>query len=568
MARFPRWLNGVLIGLIVLGVIFRFVNLNHKVYWHDEVYTTMRAAGYTRSEIDAALFQNQSIQAGDLQRYQQLKPDSTVLDTVRSLAIEDPQHPPLYFVMTRGWMWALDWPLKTLFKSSLTTQRSLPALLGVAALPAMYGLAWELFALPSVALLATTLLALSPFDVLFAQTARQYSFLTLMVIASSYCLLRAIRLSSGRSRLSQSSHWVHWGSYSLAVAIGLYVQPFFGLTVLGHGAYGAGLWYASPRLRRSPLWRWFLGSLVGAFLLYSPWVVVMFLNRDRAFLTTNWLQATVGLGYLFKFWLLSFTALFFDLDFGYNNPWTEIVRLPLLLFLCLSVYALCLRTPPKVWLFVVTAIAVPFLLLALPDLLFGSKRSTISRYLISCYPAIQLAVAYFLTTKLSAKPVYSGRSPKPQPSYSPRTLLPETFTWFKPWLWRSVFALLVIGSLASLTTSALANSWWNRDLSYFNDQTADFINAQSNVVIVSDLGPDQTNTGDLISLSYRLQPTTELFLLKDADGVSTPAFNTTLQGKTAIAFRPTPALQQRLETTYGSLSNVLEGERLYAISRP
>lgn len=573
MRRFPRWLNGVLVGLIVLGVVFRFVNLNHKVYWHDEVYTTMRAAGYTRSEIDAELFQNRQWQAGELQRYQQIKPNSTVLDTVRSLALEDPQHPPLYFVLTRSWMQALDWPLSNLFRSSLTTQRSLPALLGVAALPAMYGLAWELFGLPSVALLATTLLALSPFDVLFAQTARQYSFLTLMVIVSSYCLVRAMRVlqAQGRSRPSpvrSQSLWAAWGSYGLSVAIGLYVQPFFGLTVLGHIAYVGGLWYFTARLRRSPLWRWLGGSVAGALVLYSPWMAVMILNRDRALATTNWLQDPVGLGYLLKFWLLSFTALFFDLDFGYTNPWTWIARLPFLVLIGASVYVLCLRTPPKTWLLLVTAIAVPFLILALPDLLFGSKRSTISRYLISCYPAIQLAVAYFLALQFSAKPLYSGRSPKPLPSYSPRTLLPETFTRLKPWLWRSLFALLVVGSLTSLTVSALSNSWWNRDLSYFNDQTADLLNAQSNVVLVSDLGPEQTNTGDLISLSYRLRPTTELLLLKDANFVDTMSFQSALQGKTAIAFRPTLALQQRLEAMNGPLSKLLEGERLYAISLP
>ena len=42
----------------------------------------------------------------------------------------------------------------------------------------MYVLAREVFASPLTAMFATTILALSPFDILFAQTAaRQYSFL-------------------------------------------------------------------------------------------------------------------------------------------------------------------------------------------------------------------------------------------------------------------------------------------------------------------------------------------------------------------------------------------------------
>jgi uncharacterized membrane protein len=190
--KIPFALRTLLICLIVVGVIFRFVNLNHKVYWHDEVYTSLRAAGYTRSEIDQEIYQNQIIPAQSLQRFQQIKPGSTAEDTVRSLILEDPQHPPLYFLMTRGWMQGFGDFLAQTFYSPLTTFRSLPALLSLLSLPLMYALAWELFASRPASLLATAFLAVSPFDVLFAQTARQYGLLTTMVIASQWLLLRAL----------------------------------------------------------------------------------------------------------------------------------------------------------------------------------------------------------------------------------------------------------------------------------------------------------------------------------------------------------------------------------------
>ena len=66
----------------------------------------------------------------------------------------------------------------------------LPVLISLISLPLMYGLGMELFGQRSVAWLATALLALSPVDILFAQTARQYSLLTLSVIGSSWLLLR------------------------------------------------------------------------------------------------------------------------------------------------------------------------------------------------------------------------------------------------------------------------------------------------------------------------------------------------------------------------------------------
>jgi len=574
--RLPRWLMGVLIGLIVLGIVFRFVNLNHKVYWHDEVYTSMRAAGYTRAEIDQELFQNREILAIALQQYQHIKPGSSAADTVRSLAVEDPQHPPLYFLMTRGWMQAFGTLLADWFKSPLTVTRSLPALLSLLALPAMYGLAWELFASHSVALLATTLIALSPYDVLFAQTARQYSLLTVIVIVSSYLFLRAIRLmqavpvsssTSKRHVTRQLATWFNWGLYALSVAIGFYTHPFFALTVLSHGVYVSVCVYWQPTWRKQGwlIARFCLGAIAIALLLFSPWLVVMLTNLQRANATTDWTRIFPGFDYLLKLWTLSFTSVLIDWDAGFNNPVTYLVRLPFLILIGISFYFLCRRNPVTTWLFVVVSIAVPFLSLAIPDLILGSKRSAVSRYLVSCYPSIQLAVASFLATQLSVKRVYSGRSRSLTRHHTPYSLRSTPNIIWQTWFWRGVLAAIVIASLFSLTTSALAFSWWNKDLSFANNQTADLLNKTASPIVISDMGDDYTNTGDLISLSYQLKPNTPLLLLKSADFVMTPEFVEKVQGKTAIAFRPSQPLKQMLDEKIGQSTQMLIVEKLWRI---
>lgn len=557
--RFPRWLKWLLVGLLVLGVVFRFVNLNHKVYWHDETYTSLRAAGYTRGEIDDQLFQNRVVDASELQKFQRIKPGSTPMDTLRSLAVEDPQHPPLYFLMTRFWMQTLGAPLEWMFRSPLTVTRSLPALISLLSLPAMYALAWELFASHEIALLATTLLALSPFDVLFAQTARQYSLLTLMVVVSSYLLLRALRLTNAPP--SNYSHhyrkppplWHCWALYAFSVTIGLYTHPFFGLTLAGHAAYVAlDAWFFQGAARLKNTLTGFAGAIASAIILYLPWLVVMIVNAKRAFATTDWTQFSPGVDYLLKLWTLSFTALFFDLDFGFDNPWTYLARIPVLLLIFVSLYSLCRNTRPEIWLFVLTSILVPFLLLAIPDLVLGNKRSAVSRYLISSFPGVQLAVAYFLANKLSMTTLYSKRSQQPASN-------------LVPFLWRGILAFLLIGSLVSLTVSALSDSWWNKDLSYANNQTADVINQTPQPVVISDIEGDSTNTGDLISLSYRFNKPVKLLLIKKPEFVTTAEFRSALQGTTAIAFRPSRKLQIKLEQTYGKLSNALPIEKLWKI---
>lgn len=520
-----RWL---LLTLLLIGIVFRFLNLDGKVYWHDEVYTVMRAAGFTRGAIDQSLFQNQLLPAIDLQTFQAIKPDSTLVDTIQSLAVEDPQHPPLYFGLTRIWM--------QLFGNSAIAVRSLPALLSLLALPCLYALGVELFASPPAALISTTLLALSPFDILFAQTARQYSLLTTLTIASSWLLLRAIRIN----------RWQSWLLYALACAVGLYTHPFFLLGLVAHGVYVTLLSLHQPtRLRlsstttkrlRSRLVRFLLAIALG-ITLFMPWLVVMISNLQRAFQTTDWSAISPGIVYLLKLWTLSFTALFFDLDFGFNNPVTYLLRLPVLIMIGIAIYAVCSNTRLPTWLFIVITSAVPFLLLVLPDLISGGKRSAVSRYLIACYPSIQLAVGFWLAWQLQHTKQH----------------------------WRRVgMMLLLIGTLTSITISTFSETWWNRDLSYFNGQTAAQINAADAPVIVSDIGDDYTNTGDLIALSYRLKDEADVLLLDQPPDLT---LVDRYRARDLLAFRPSTALQTSLEQQGWQFERISEGERLFQLTR-
>ncbi len=442
----------------------------------------MRATGFTRKEIDRDLFQNKLISVKELQKYQQIKPNSISTDTIKSLIVEDPQHPPLYFLMAREW---LNW-----FGGSILASRFLPALLSLLSLPLIYVLAIELFNNNSLSnshltgLIAMAFLALSPFDILFAQTARQYSLLTVGIIGTSYALLRALRLETFKS----------WAFYSVGAAIALYTHPFFGLNLIGFGIF-------ILISHRAHLKAFILSTGV-AIVLYLPWIFVLVSNFSRTTSTTNWSNIPVGFDYLLKLWTLSFSSLFFDLDFGFNNPITYILRIPIIVLIGLAFYRIyrsVFVSNQTKW-FIYTSALVPFLLLVLPDLILGGKRSAVSRYLISCFPAIQLAMAYLFTQILS-----------------PDTTL-EDDKKYKKVIWgRRILAILLTGSIVSNIVSANSQTWWSKDLSYYNAEVSDRLNASSNPVsspiVISDLGDDFTNTGDLISLSYRLDPDVRLLLL-------------------------------------------------------
>jgi uncharacterized membrane protein len=512
--------------VIILGVAFRFINLDRKVYWHDEVYTSMRAAGFTRGEIDEELFQNKIIPAPTLQKFQQIKPGSTVADTIDSLKVEDPQHPPLYFLMARFWMQN--------FGGSLTASRLLPALLSLFSLPLMYKLAMELFNSQRVAWMATTLLAISPFDILFAQTARQYGLLATLVIGSSLSLLRSLR----------HSHWKNWTVYGISVALGLYTHPFFALTLIGHGVFvllgrrntETNRWIVAPVAQGINRWLGFGSAIALALLLYAPWIRVLLTNSQRAAATTDWARIPQPFSYLVKLWTLSFTSLFIDLDFGFNNPWTYLLRVPFVVMILGALYFVYRRTPRRVWLFILTSVFVPFLLLALPDLLVGGKRSAVSRYLISCYPGIQLAVAYLLAIGLT-----TGKA-----------------------FWRGALAVVMTASVISCGTSALAETWWNKDLSYDNATVSRLVNAEAakNPVVASDIGDDFTNTGDLISLSFRLKDNVRLFLMSRPSN-----FEAIAQEPEVLLFRPSNTMREAIAQKGWRLQMVSAPGRLWRLIR-
>ena len=96
------WLKIVIIIVILWGFFFRVTNIDKKIYWHDEVYTSLRVAGYKGDEVVTTFFNGEITTAKDLLKFQILKPETPLIYTINSL-IEHPEHPPLYYLLLRFW---------------------------------------------------------------------------------------------------------------------------------------------------------------------------------------------------------------------------------------------------------------------------------------------------------------------------------------------------------------------------------------------------------------------------------------------------------------------------------
>jgi uncharacterized membrane protein len=457
------WLKRTVILLILLGIFFRFFNLDRKVYWLDETFTSLRLSGYTQAEL-VQQTAGENVSAEFLQRYQHLNAERGLADTFKGLALEEPQMTPLYFTLTRLWAQG--------FGDSVGAIRGLSALISLFAFPCLGWLCLELFQAARVAWMALALFAVSPLQVLYAQEARPYSLWTVMILLSSAVLLWAIRASRRPSRRPSSR--LSWAIYAATVALGLYTHLLFGFVMAAHAVYVIA---APASKKRSPILPYGLATAAGSLALV-PWLMVLSRNVAQAAETTASLRKTTSFSFLFHQWLISSSRVFIGWDLGFVN-------LLVVLGLLYGLYFLCANVPKQTWLFILALVAVPFLALALPDLLLEGGRSARIRYLIPSYVGMQIALAY-LFSSLAIR-VSSNR-----------------------WRQAALMGLVSINIIAC-GVSAQAQIWWNKSVprsSYYAPVSA-LINQAESPLVMSDGAPME-----VLAFSRWLDPDVQLQLVK------------------------------------------------------
>lgn len=473
-AQPPIGIRFLVIVLLLLGIFFRFVNLDRKVYWFDETFTSLRISGYTESEVVNQVCNGKQIGIEDLQKFQRLTREKTLTDTIKSLALEDPQHPPLYYIMTRFWV---QW-----FGNSVAVTRSLSALISLLVFPSIYWLCLELFNSSLVGWVAIGLIAVSPFHVLYAQEAREYSLWTVTILLSSAALLRAIRL---KTKLS-------WGMYAATVVLGLYTFLFSGLVAIGHGIYVV----ITESFRCGKTVTSYLLASIVSILAFMPWFLIIINNSSQLSQTTAWTGNNLSRLTLIKIWLLNLGYFFFDFSAYVDNySWVKYIsiclRYTILILVGYSIYFLCRNTPKRVWLFILTLIGTTGLALIIPDLILESQRSKTGRYLLPCYLGIQLAVAYLLSTQIIS--------------------VSAKFWRLK---WQLVTTILLSVGILSCAISSGAETSWHKDLNYYTPQIVHIVNSSPRPLLIT-FCQKFWALGDEMPLSYLLAPTVQLQLLNE-----------------------------------------------------
>ena len=480
-----RWQSAIrwgAIGCLILGIVVRFWHLDRGIFWFDEVATAIRSSGHLSEDLLKYEFTGKLVSPADLLAY--LDSEGMSWRATWHALRTHPEHPPLYFLLTRLWM---DW-----FGSSPASLRSLAAILSLGLFPAMYWLCWELTRSPAVGWVAIALVSVSPFHVLYAREARQYSLWATLVVLAMAALLRATRL--GAAARSLKDGWRAWWPYSLTLALGFYTALLTAYVALGHGLYALLCDRGRPGRQ--------VGSIVvagcAALVICIPWLRVLIPGWDAAKAATEWmLNEREPRWQLLQRFADHIARAFVQLV--PDRPPQLTVTSVLFVVMAVGVLGLLIRwSSLRVTGAVLTLTLVPIGCLAIPDLLDRASRTLPPRYWTPTILGLQVAVALVV--------VQAWRHRRP------------LYRWAALGL---VAALLAVGGVSSVRLSLAPSTWMAKMISAGLPPLVEQIKQSTRAIVIADGA--SYRAGNTVSLALELEPTTRLYLLPDFDRLSPTA---------------------------------------------
>jgi uncharacterized membrane protein len=416
------WLGWVTLVAVTLGLGLRCWNVDLKPLWIDEAFTLLHLAGYSDPHIEQIVWAGRPLTPDQLLPFQIPTAANSWGSMVTRIAQTAPELPPLYFSILREW----GLQMGPSIRDSLTSLRWVSVGCGALLLPLVYWLSWELFSSATVGAIAVSLVALSPFQMVYSQDMRPYTLWGCFVLAGTAALVRAVRLS----------HVLWWGLYVLLGTLGLYTHLMTSLIWIAH-AIAVLISRCNLRVKTA------FGLSSGlAGLAFFPWLWLCWTHRYSSAHVVNSLQVgdkpTVGT--LLKSWIQILSNLFADFNVSPHSPgWTiglyGVFSLLLILLCARAIWQLHPRSqrlrqelhdstqvPPtrdsrtpahtghtqshtdtlarwNAWL-TTCLIAVPFLTIILSDLILQSTRSINSRYLLPSLVLLTIALAASLAPAL------------------------------------------------------------------------------------------------------------------------------------------------------------------------
>lgn len=128
-------------------------------------------------------------------------------------------HPPLYYLLLKGWVMILG--------NTLFTLRLFSVFFAVLTVIVLYLFLKEVFKDQKLALFSSILLAFNSFFIQFVIEARMFTLGIFLVVLSSFFLLKALK----------NKKWSWWLLYAFSVSAGLYTHYYIFFSILAQGLF-------------------------------------------------------------------------------------------------------------------------------------------------------------------------------------------------------------------------------------------------------------------------------------------------------------------------------------------
>ncbi len=273
-------------GIIILGTILRFGNLDLKPLGIDEVITAVFSLGKSFEDIPTEVVFPLSL----LQDLFTFDPEISCQQIARTVT-EQSTHPPIFFCLMHEWLtWVDPIPASWVWKL-----RALPALLGVGTIFGVYCLNRIAFS-PAAGLMGAAVMAVSPFGIYLSQEARHYTLPLLLITIATIGLVQIQKdLDRGRQR---PLVWLVWIAVN---TLSFYVHYFCLVAFIAQVTILAVLIYRSRRKHFLP----YLGLSLLPLVFFLTWTPILLEHVTSP--KTTWLpppQNIVPFVQILAAWLL------------------------------------------------------------------------------------------------------------------------------------------------------------------------------------------------------------------------------------------------------------------------
>jgi hypothetical protein len=188
------------------------------------------------------------------------------------------------------------------------------------------------------------------------------------------------------------------------------------------------LTHAAIIIGRPRAWRPFLAATFAAIAAWTPWALVIVTHWSRVMATNEWSTGRIGTADLIAKAAFNLSTTVFDAEYG-DARWILYLAIVGILVL-VAVRGAFREIADDANRTGLALVVVTVLALLLPDLLFGSHRSTSTRYLVPAYLGLIVLLAAFL-----------GRLPVRRGAASA--------------------GVLILGGFVSSVLGTSAPSWWD-----------------------------------------------------------------------------------------------------------